>query len=81
MPENYLTDFDTRIKMVVFRETAESGMPPSIDAVADEVGESPAAVKESYARLRASRLLLLEADGATIRMAPHFPVYLRNIAS
>jgi len=40
MPENYPTDFDTRIKMVVYRATAESGMPPSIDAVADEVGES-----------------------------------------
>jgi hypothetical protein len=72
MPENYPTDFDTRIKMVVYRATAESGIPPSIDAVADEVGESPAAVKESYARLRASRLLLLEAAAATIRMAPPF---------
>jgi hypothetical protein len=72
MPENYPTDFDTRIKMVVYRATAESGIPPSIDAVVDEVGQSPAAVKESYARLRASRLLLLEADGATIRMAPPF---------
>jgi hypothetical protein len=56
--------------MVVYLAMAESGIPPSIDAVAEEVGESPAAVKESYARLRASRLLLLEADGATIRMAP-----------
>jgi Alkylmercury lyase len=72
MPENYPIDFDNRIKMVVYRATAESGNPPSIDAVADKMGESPAAVKESYARLRASRLLLLEADGATIRMAPPF---------
>jgi hypothetical protein len=29
-------------------------------------------VKEAYARLRASRLLLLEPDGVTIRMAPPF---------
>ena len=72
MPENYPTDFDTGIKMVVYRATVESGIPPSIDAVADEVGESPGAVKESYARLRANRLLLLEAEGATIRMAPPF---------
>ena len=72
MPENYPADFDTRIKMVVYRATAESGNPPSMDAVADKVGESPDAIKESYARLRASRLLLLEADGATVRMAPPF---------
>jgi hypothetical protein len=72
MPEDYPTDFDTRIKVVVYRATAKSGTPPSIDAVADEVGESPAAVKESYTWLRASRLLLLETDGATIRMAPPF---------
>jgi hypothetical protein len=72
MPENYPTDFDTRIKMVVYRATAESGNPPSIDAVAAKVGATPAAVKEAYARLRASRLLLLEPDGVTIRMAPPF---------
>jgi hypothetical protein len=40
--------------------------------VAEKVRATPAAIKEAYARLRASRLLLLEPDGVTIRMAPPF---------
>ena len=72
MPENHSMDFDTRAKVAVYRATAESGRPPSLPAVAAKVGAAPAQVKEAYARLRASRLLLLEADGVTIRMAPPF---------
>jgi len=72
MPENHSMDFDTRVKVAVYRATAESGRPPSLAAVAAKVGAAPAQVKEAYARLRASRLLLLEADGVTIRMAPPF---------
>src|SRR5439155_16291870 len=41
-------------------------------AVAERVGDTPAAVKEAYARLRAQRLLWLEANGVTVRMAPPF---------
>src|SRR6266550_4681595 len=68
MPENYPEDFDARVKVAVYRATAESGNPPSV-----EEGEAtPAAAKEAYARLRGNRLLLLEADCVTIRMAPPF---------
>ena len=72
MPENHSMDFDTSVKVAVYRATAESGHPPSLAAVVAKVGATPAQVKEAYARLRASRLLLLEADGVTIRMAPPF---------
>ena len=72
MPEKYSTDFDTSVKVALYRATAESGSPPSLEAVVQKVGASPAAIKEAYARLRASRLLLLEPDGVTIRMAPPF---------
>jgi len=65
-------DFDTTIKLAIYRVTAESGSIPSLATVAGRVGSSPAAVKDAYARLRAGRLLLLEADGETIRMAPPF---------
>ena len=70
MPEKY--SFDTRVKVAIYRATAESGSPPLLEEVAQKVGASPAATKEAYARLRASRLLLLEPDGITIRMAPPF---------
>ncbi len=72
MPENHSVDFGTSVKVAVYRATAESGHPPSLAAVVAKVGATPAQVKEAYARLRASRLLLLEADGVTIRMAPPF---------
>jgi len=65
-------DFDTSVKVAVYRATAEYGHPPSLAAVAAKVGVAPAQVKEAYARLRASRLLLLEANGVSIRMAPPF---------
>ena len=44
MPEKYSIDFDTGVKVAVYRATAEAG----------------------------GRLLLLEPDGVTIRMAPPF---------
>ena len=72
MPEKYSTDFDTSVKVALYRATAESGSPPSLEAVAEKVRATPAAIKEAYARLRASRLLLLKPDGVTIRMAPPF---------
>jgi len=72
MPENHSMDFDTSVKVAVYRATAESGHPPSLAVVATKVGAAPAQVKEAYARLRANRLLLLETDGVTIRMAPPF---------
>jgi hypothetical protein len=64
--------FETAVKLAVYRATAESGHIPSLETVAKKVGGTPFAVKEAYARLRASRLLLLEPDGETIRMAPPF---------
>lgn len=65
-------DFDPSVKLAIYRLTAESGKLPTVAAVAGRVGSNPAAVTEAYARLRASRMLLLEPDGVTIRMAPPF---------
>jgi len=65
-------DFDTRVKVAIYRATAESGSVPSLEEVAAKVGATPAHVQEAYTRLRAARLLLLEPDGVTIRMAPPF---------
>jgi Alkylmercury lyase len=48
------------------------GRIPALDAVAERVGDTPAAVKEAYLRLRVRRLLWLEADSVAVRMAPPF---------
>ncbi len=65
-------DFDTAVKLAVYHATAETGTPPRIDEVARRVGAAPATIEQAYARLRANRLLVLEPDGRTIRMAPPF---------
>jgi Alkylmercury lyase len=64
--------FDTAVKLAIYTSAAESGHIPSIEAVAQRVHASTDEVAQAYARLRASRLVLLERDGTTIRMAPPF---------
>ena len=65
-------DLDTRVKLAVYRASAEEGTPPLLEDVARRVQAPAPTVREAYGRLAASRLLVLEPDGATIRMAPPF---------
>ena len=65
-------DFDTQIKLVVYRHFAETGQRPSPEVVAARVGSDLKSVLDSYLRLRSQRVLALEADGSSIRMAPPF---------
>ena len=65
-------DFDTRAKVAVYGWFARTGAGPSVDDIAGELGCSSEEVRAAYARLRANRVLLLEGDGETIRMAPPF---------
>src|SRR5262245_39319225 len=67
-----MSELDVRVKLAIYEITAENGSVPSIDAVSQRVGEPANVVREAYARLAQSRLLVLEPDGATIRMAPPF---------
>jgi len=66
------TDLDTRIKLAVYRGAAERGALPRAEEVASEVSVTVQDVRDSYARLAQRRLLVLEPDGFTIRMAPPF---------
>ena len=65
-------DFDTQIKLAVYKHFAETGRRPSPGDVAERVGSDVGSVLDSYPRLRAQRILALEADGSSIRMAPPF---------
>jgi hypothetical protein len=65
-------DFDTQVKLAVYRHFAETGRRPSPEEVAVRVGSEARDVLDAYPRLRAQRVLVLEADGASIRMAPPF---------
>jgi alkylmercury lyase-like protein len=65
-------DLDTQVKLVIYWNTAEQGRPPVIEEVVKHVGQPFDQVRESYVRLARNRLLVLEPDGETIRMAPPF---------
>ncbi len=63
---------DLDVKMAVYRHFAETARRPSPEEVAARAGVPAADVPVAYARLRAQRVLVLEEDGVSIRMAPPF---------
>jgi hypothetical protein len=65
-------DFDTQVKLAVYSHFAETGRSPSPADVAERIDSESEHVLESYQRLRAQRLLVLEAERTSIRMAPPF---------
>jgi hypothetical protein len=65
-------DFDTKLKVAVYRHFATTAQAPVVTRMAAQLAASADEVRLAYARLRANRVLLLEADGETIRMAPPF---------
>jgi hypothetical protein len=65
-------EFDIQVKLAVYRHFAETGRGPSPGEVALQVGSDVERVLEAYRRLRAQRLLVLEGDGSSIRMASPF---------
>src|SRR5438093_12057055 len=70
-----LTSFvslDTQTKLAIYRHFAETGQRPSLEVVAESIGFDVSSVRDAYRRLRAQRVLVLEPDGAAIRMAPPF---------
>ena len=63
---------DVQVKLAVYRHFAETGSRPTPETVAERVGSDRAGVLEAYQRLRALRVLVLEDDRASIRMASPF---------
>ena len=57
-------EFDTRVKLAIYRHFAETGRKPSPEEVAGRVGSGVQVVLDAYRKLRAQRLLVLEADGS-----------------
>ncbi len=65
-------DFLTSVKLAIYRHFAESSAAPTPQDIARELGSTPSEIQDAYRQLRANRVLLLERDGVTIRMAPPF---------
>jgi hypothetical protein len=64
--------FETQTKLAIYRHFAETGLGPSLHVVAECVGADISCVRDAYVRLRSQRVLVLEPDGESIRMAPPF---------
>ena len=64
--------FDLEVKLAIYRHFAATGVRPSCEEIAAKVAGSASEVAEAYQRLRAQRVLVLEDDGVSIRMAPPF---------
>jgi hypothetical protein len=65
-------ELDLEAKLAIYEHFAAFGTRPSVDDIAARVGVAVPEVREIFARLRAQRVLVLEADSESIRMAPPF---------
>jgi hypothetical protein len=65
-------DLDTRVKLAVYTHIAETTEAPSPADVATTVGALESEVRAAYQRLYQKRVLVLQPDGGSIRMAPPF---------
>jgi hypothetical protein len=65
-------DRELRAKLAVYEHFAHVGNRPSVADIASRIGVTIAEVRDIFGRLRTQRVLVLEADGESIRMAPPF---------
>lgn len=61
-----------KAKLAIYEHFATTGTRPSIGAIAAGLGVDVVEARGLYAELCAQRVLVLEADGESIRMAPPF---------
>lgn len=65
-------DLDPTVKLAIYRHFARTGERPTVADIARATGMGASDVRDAWARLRGSRVLVLEDDGESIRMAPPF---------
>lgn len=65
-------EIELKAKLAIYEHFAAVGSRPSVDDIAARVGAGAPQVREVFRRLRAQRVLVLEADAESIRMAPPF---------
>ncbi len=65
-------DFDTEVKLAIYRHIAENADMPTIDIIAHTLTACGSEIQGAYLRLFEERVLVLDPDGESIRMAPPF---------
>ncbi len=63
---------DDRVRAAIYAHFAAHGVRPSAAEVGESVGIDEAAAIAAFRRLQARRMLALDTDGRSIRMAPPF---------
>lgn len=63
---------DLQVKHALYQATARAGRVPTAADLASRLEAGLDDVRAAFARIAAQRLLVLEPDGLTIRMAPPF---------
>jgi len=63
---------DLDVKLAIYRHFAKTGVRPSVSDVAEDVSSPVPEIREAFGRLRTQRVLVLQPDGESIRMAPPF---------
>lgn len=58
--------------MAIYQHFAKAGTRPSVSDIAARIGIDVSHARGIFGQLRAQRVLVLEADGESIRMAPPF---------
>jgi len=64
--------FRTQVKTAVYRFVADNAVMPTVEQITATLRATRSQVLAAYAELAAKRMLVLEADGETIRMASPF---------
>jgi hypothetical protein len=65
-------DFNVKVKLDIYRHVAGTGALPAVEAIAERNEVTVEQILDEYTQLAAQRVLVLEQDGRTIRMAPPF---------
>jgi hypothetical protein len=65
-------DFDTEVKLAIYRDFASTGKAPPVVRIAAQLARTTEEVRAAFVSLQRNRVLLLEPDGESIRMAPPF---------
>ena len=66
------TELDIQVKLAIYAHFAKTGQRPTPQSIAARVASDVPGVLEAYGRLAAQRLLVLENDRGSIRMASPF---------
>jgi len=65
-------DSELSVKLAIYEHFSTRGSRPALTELASRVGVDVPEVREIFGRLRSQRVLVLEADGESIQMAPPF---------